>query len=250
MRRALFACVLLLPLGGCGPSYPNCKTDEDCNKEKPRNEFCVNQTCQQCRNDKDCPAGKQCSKGRCDAIPGYCADDSACPQGTSCIDNRCHACTSDDQCGEGGKCKKGTCVRKGMCQVEEDCPEGQDCKEGRCVGGPKRASQEAPCQLQPVYFDYNESTLSGDANATILKNASCIREVGRAVQLLGRCDPRGTEEYNLALSERRAQQVQRQLMTLSIDRHKLHTLPKGELEATGRDEQGWANDRRVDFEWQ
>ena len=72
-----------------------CKTDADCNRDKDRHEFCVNQQCQQCRDDRDCPAGKMCNKGRCDPIPGYCDTDNMCPPNTSCIEHRCRACTAD-----------------------------------------------------------------------------------------------------------------------------------------------------------
>ena len=235
---------------GCGPTYPNCNNDKDCNKDKPRNEFCVNQKCQQCRGNNDCEAGKRCNKGRCDAIPGWCDSDGACPSGTSCIANRCKPCGSDAECGEGGHCKAGTCVRKGTCTSEDDCPEGQDCKAGKCVGGaPPKVSQDASCKLQAVYFDFNESGLSTDANDSLDKDAACIKRVGRGVRLIGRTDERGTVEYNMALSERRAQSVKDRLSRLGLDGGKLRTLPKGELEATGKDEAGWAQDRRVDFEW-
>lgn len=245
-----FAAVAALLALGCGPTYPKCNNDKDCNKEKQRHEFCVNQSCQQCRSNDDCAAGKRCNKGRCDAIPGYCESDGVCPNGTSCIANRCKPCSSDNECGEGGHCKAGTCVRKGTCTSEDDCPEGQDCKNGRCVGGaPVKASQDAPCKLATVYFDFNESGLSTDANDTLDKNAACIKRAGRTVQLVGRTDERGTVEYNLALSERRAHSVKDRLSRLGVDGGRLRTLPKGELDATGKDEAGWAQDRRVDFEW-
>ncbi len=235
---------------GCTPKYPNCNNDEDCNRNKPRHEFCVNQKCQQCRTTDDCGAGKRCNKGRCDAIPGWCDRDEACPQGTACINNHCKPCGSDDECGPGGRCKAGACLRGGACQSDDDCPEGQDCKNHKCVGGaPRKASQEAPCKLSTVFFDFNESALSTDAADALDKDAACIKRVGRSVQLIGRTDERGTIEYNMALSERRAQSVKDRLSRLGVDGSKLRTLPKGELEATGKDEAGWAQDRRVDFEW-
>src|SRR5262249_32068614 len=58
--RAMRQVVVVLALvaagvigSGCNPKYPACKNDEDCNRDKPRGEFCVNQLCQKCRNDKD-----------------------------------------------------------------------------------------------------------------------------------------------------------------------------------------------------
>lgn len=249
-RLLLLVCVAL-GAAGCPTKYPACKTDQDCNQDKDRHEFCVNQQCQQCRDDKDCPAGKMCNKGRCDPIPGYCDTDNMCPPNTSCIEHRCRACNADTECGEGGRCRQGKCLRKGQCESDDDCPEDQDCMNGTCVGGRKAAAPPPrECTLAPIYFDFNEFTLTTDATDSIDKNAACIKRVDRVVSLVGRSDPRGTEEYNLALSEHRARQVKGQLERLGVSASKLHTLPKGELESNGKDEAGWAKDRRVDFEWQ
>jgi peptidoglycan-associated lipoprotein len=241
-----------LALAGCSPKYPACKSDEDCNREEQRHEFCVNELCQKCRNDKDCEEGFRCNKGRCDAIPNWCKDDKGCPSGY-CENHECKPCVDDGQCGEGGKCLKGKCFRAGEplpCKTDDDCPEGQDCINNRCLSvAPKKASQSAACRLNAVYFDFNESVLTNEATQAIDGNGDCIRKVGRPVQIIGRTDPRGTEEYNLALSERRAQSVRDRLMRLGIDIEKVRVLPRGELDATGRDEAGWAQDRRVDFEW-
>ena len=245
----LAALVLLASAGGCGPKYPACKNDDDCNRDTPRGEFCVNQMCQKCRTDKDCKEGETCNKGRCDAVPGFCKDNSACPEGQACVDNKCQGCTGDAQCGD-GKCSAGKCVPKNACKADDDCPPDQDCKAGRCQpAAPKKASQEAPCKLQTIYFDFNESVLTTDATQGIDANAACIKQVGRPVEMIGRTDPRGTEEYNLALSERRAQEVKKRLARLGVDDGKMRVLPKGELDAKGADEAGWAQDRRVDFEW-
>jgi peptidoglycan-associated lipoprotein len=247
VRTLLLATLVVV---GCTPSYPNCKKDEDCNRDKPRREFCVDQKCQQCRTTADCATGKKCNKGRCDPIPGFCSDDRNCPEGLSCIENRCKPCSGDGECGDGGKCRRGKCIRKGMCDTDDDCPQDQDCKAGRCVGGaPVKAPQDAPCKLGAIHFDFNESALTSDATETIDRNVACLKRVGRTVQLIGRTDPRGTEEYNLALSERRAQSVKDRMRLLGVDGNQMRVLPKGELDANGRDEAGWAQDRRVDFEW-
>jgi peptidoglycan-associated lipoprotein len=252
MRRTLLFLLGMLA-AGCGAKYPACNNDEDCNKDQPRGEFCVNQRCQKCRTDKDCPEGSHCNGGRCDPIPGWCKDDSSCAGGI-CINNQCQACNDDGQCGVGGKCRQGKCYKPGQalpCATDNDCPEGQDCKNGLCtqtVALPN-PNFKGPCALAPVYFDFNESTLTNESTQAIDTNFACIQKAGRGAILVGRSDPRGTEEYNLALAERRAQSVRDRLIRLGADTGKLRTLPKGELEATGKDEAGWAQDRRVDFEW-
>jgi len=82
------------------------------------------------------------------------------------------------------------------------------------------------------------------------ENARCIQSIKeRKVHLNGHTDPRGTEEYNLALSNQRAQSVKRYLQSLGVPGARLHVVPKGELEATGHDEESWARDRRVEFVW-
>ncbi len=60
----------------------------------------------------------------------------------------------------------------------------------------------------------------------------------------------GTDEYNIALSEKRGRSVADFLARLGIDPAKLRVIPKGETEATGTDEDSRSEERRVDFEWQ
>jgi peptidoglycan-associated lipoprotein len=217
-------------VSGCGPKYPKCDSDKDCQE---KNEFCVNGQCQQCRDEKDCKEGQTCNKGRCEAKPQIsCSDDSACPSGQSCIGGVCKPCASDGECGEGGKCNQGRCQRK-----------APDDHSGLTAG--------KGCSLEPVYFDFNESVLSTEATAAIDKNADCIKQTGgsKTVLLTGRTDPRGTEEYNLALSDQRAASVKDRLGRMGVDGSRLKTVARGELDAAGSDESGWAKDRRVDVNW-
>jgi peptidoglycan-associated lipoprotein len=231
LRRAARAWFVLALWGllagttGCKPDYPKCRDDKDCHPH----EYCVNQMCQQCRNDADCPSGQTCNKGRCEpksSMSVACSDDLQCPPGTSCINGNCQPCKADDECGEGGKCNKGRCARAG-------------------AGGDKSGDA---CRYEPVYFDFNENVLSTEATAAIDRDAECVKKQGnRALTLTGHSDPRGTEEYNLALSDRRAQAVRDRLQRIGANPAAVRLVPKGELEASGSDESGWAKDRRVDF---
>jgi peptidoglycan-associated lipoprotein len=232
MRRSTTTCLLALMvavvLGGCGPTYPKCDSDKDC---KEKNEYCVNGMCQQCRNDGDCKPGQICNKGRCEAAKKSCSADGDCPPDQSCIDGACKPCSSDSECGEGGKCSNGRCKRAAA--KLPDAPE-----------------TPGPCKLEAVYFDFNESVLTTEANGAIERNAECIKKGGsRSVTLTGHTDPRGTEEYNLALSDKRAASVKDRLTRTGVDGGKLKMVAKGEIEATGTDESGWVKDRRVDFSW-
>ena len=226
MRRVLYAAVCLAALAGCPPKYPKCDGDKDCHEK----EYCVNGQCQQCRDDRDCPGGGSCKAGRCEAPVAKpmtsCTDDTQCPSGQSCIGGVCKPCVSDSQCGENGKCNAGRCVRN--TNPDENPP----------VRG---------CTLEPVYFDFNEYSLTTEGTGAIDKDAECIKKEARGATLTGHSDPRGTEEYNLALSDRRAQSVKDRLVKLGVTSN-LKTVAKGELDATGKDEAGWAHDRRVDVQ--
>jgi peptidoglycan-associated lipoprotein len=229
----------------CKPDYPSCETDKDC---KPK-EFCVARKCQQCRDSADCPMGNSCNAGKCAAIPGYCKSKGDCPANQECIANRCQPCASDKDC-PGGFCINGACSKKKACKTDNDCPQNEDCVNGFC-SGEKQAPLLPPseCKLDAVFFDFNESALTTEATATLARDADCLKKLGRAAQLVGHTDPRGTQEYNLALSERRAQSVRDHLGRLGVDGSKLSVLPRGALDAKGTDEPSWAQDRRVDFTW-
>jgi len=212
---------------GCGPTYPKCEKDSQC-KEK---EYCVNGLCQQCRDSHDCAKGDVCNKGRCEKpTTRSCTSDAECPADQSCIDGVCKPCASDDQCGPGGKCTKGRCARAAVTGEETPTP--------------------GPCVLEAVYFDFNDFALTTEATGAIDRDAECLKKAGtKGATLTGRSDPRGTEEYNLALSDKRTNSVKEHLTRMGIDGKRLRVVAKGELEATGTDESGWAKDRRVDFSW-
>ena len=173
-------------------------------------EFCVNGQCQQCRDNSDCPTGEQCNDGRCDPIPGWCNSSADCPDGHECVNNRCV-----------------------MSQVAEtqDLPPPQG------------------CQLASISFDYDSSEISSSAGNTAEANARCMqeRDIPHAT-LTGHCDPRGTEEYNLALGDRRARAVQGYMGRLGVDRGRMSARSMGEEMASGSNESGWARDRRVEVE--
>jgi peptidoglycan-associated lipoprotein len=227
LRLSFLAALWLTTLAGCAPKYPKCNNDKDCHEK----EYCINGLCQECRDDHDCANGQKCNAGRCETRGGAaaCTNDDQCPPGQSCIDGACKPCTSDSECGEGGKCNAGRCQRAA----------------GGVAGG---GGPPPSCRLEPVYFGFNESSLNSDATTSLDRNAECIRKSAHAVTLTGRTDPRGTEEYNLALSDRRAQTVRDRLGRLGVTTP-VKTVARGEMDAAGKEESGWAKDRRVDFQW-
>ena len=120
----------------------------------------------------------------------------------------------------------------------------------------QRAVAEAPpeeiptqCSLSSVRFAYDSSDIGSSAGNTLESNARCINERDIPhVTLTGHCDPRGTEEYNLALGDRRARAVQSYMGRLGVANGRMSTRSMGEEMARGSDESGWAQDRRVDVE--
>jgi Cys-rich repeat protein len=231
---------------GCTPDYPNCETDKDCLAKK---EFCVSGKCQQCRASTDCPEGSACNSGRCDKIPGFCQNKSQCPGGQECIANRCRACVADKDCPAGTKCFKGTCDNKKHCSKDDECGQDEDCVAGVCTKDKNKGPAPTKCTLGSVYFDFNESGLTTDATATLSRNADCLKQVPNATTIVGHADPRGTAEYNIALSEKRAQSVQAHLSRLGVEGGRMAILPRGSLDARGTNEPTWAQDRRADFTW-
>lgn len=247
MSRLLLLSALCCGAGlflGCTPEYPKCKSDENCKK----GEFCVNGMCQQCRTDQDCGSGKLCQNGRCES---GCRTSDDCPDHQACKGSKCIPCASDTDCGEGRHCKEGKCLKPGQCVTDKDCPPNHECQSGKCVAPPRATAAPAPCSPKPVFFDFNESILTVESTAKLQENFKCIQSLpGRKLRLEGHCDPRGTDEYNLALGDRRAQSVVGYLVRMGVDASRMRAVSKGKLEATGTNEATWGMDRKVNFIWE
>jgi len=104
----------------------------------------------------------------------------------------------------------------------------------------------ASAGVRPIYFEYDDNTLSSSVRDQLTADARCIQSQGAVeVSLVGATDPRGTEEYNLALGERRARSVADYLSSLGVARSRLRIRSVGEEMASGETETAWARDRRV-----
>jgi peptidoglycan-associated lipoprotein len=103
------------------------------------------------------------------------------------------------------------------------------------------------CEFAVVHFGFDDAVLDAPSRDALVQTARCLeRERTTRYVLIGRADPRGTTEYNLALGDRRAHAVQRYLSALGIAAARLAVSSEGSEGAQGRDESGWASDRRVD----
>jgi peptidoglycan-associated lipoprotein len=104
--------------------------------------------------------------------------------------------------------------------------------------------------LKPVFFDFDSSSLRPDALSALRTNADLIRQVPNVIiQIAGHCDERGTQEYNLALGERRALAVRSHLIKLGVSGDRMITISYGEEfpRALGHNEEAWAQNRRCEF---
>jgi peptidoglycan-associated lipoprotein len=100
-------------------------------------------------------------------------------------------------------------------------------------------------------FEFDSAALADADRQLLAEIAKCLTEgalKGHAVALVGRADARGEPEYNMTLGESRADAVQRYLIDLGVGKDKTRATSRGELDATGTNEEGWAQDRRVDIE--
>jgi peptidoglycan-associated lipoprotein len=105
-------------------------------------------------------------------------------------------------------------------------------------------------QNQDIYFDFDKYDLRTDARATLDRKASFLNQNSSVrVQIEGHCDERGTEEYNLALGERRANAAKQYLTTAGISAGRLSTISYGKERPLdpGHNEAAWAKNRRDHF---
>jgi peptidoglycan-associated lipoprotein len=103
---------------------------------------------------------------------------------------------------------------------------------------------------EKVYFAFNSYDLSPEARTILGRKADVLRQqTSLKVIIEGHCDERGTEEYNLALGERRAQAAYKYLSTLGVNPAQLETISYGEERpaVSGHGEAAWAQNRRCEF---
>jgi len=114
----------------------------------------------------------------------------------------------------------------------------------------KRKYGRSSKEMQPVYFNFDQSTIRNDQVSRIEANAQYLKDHAASnVIIEGNCDEQGTNEYNLALGERRAINVKRYLVELNVDEFRIRTISYGEERPlfTGSSEDDFAQNRRADF---
>jgi peptidoglycan-associated lipoprotein len=104
--------------------------------------------------------------------------------------------------------------------------------------------------LPETHFAYDSADVEPTAGKLLDPLAACFLTgpgKGKGLRLVGHADPRGETEHNFALGMKRAGSVSKYLASKGMTSAQLETTSKGELEASGTDEVGWAKDRKVEI---
>ncbi len=106
------------------------------------------------------------------------------------------------------------------------------------------------CDLPEARFDFDSASVSPSAKAVLDAIVTCFTTgpgKGHNMNIVGHADPRGETEYNFALGQQRAGSVASYLTKAGLGENRVETSSRGELEATGTEESGWARDRKVEI---
>ncbi len=98
-------------------------------------------------------------------------------------------------------------------------------------------------------FCFDQTYLTPRDREVLSKVADCLTTgplKGRKIELIGRADPRGEQEYNMALGSSRAASVAGYLEHVGVDSSRITQTSRGKLDAKGTNETSWMVDRRVD----
>jgi peptidoglycan-associated lipoprotein len=142
------------------------------------------------------------------------------------------------------------CQTTGTGETQQGSATGSEFDQG-AVPSDRGGAGGSVSDLRSVYFDFDRYDIRSDAAPVLRSNGQAIQ--GNAgwgtITIEGHTDERGSEEYNLALGERRANSVRRYLMDLGVPGNRLRTVSFGESRPAvpGHDESAWRYNRRVEF---
>ncbi len=127
--------------------------------------------------------------------------------------------------------------------------EAQAKKQAQSSIEPLQAS-ELKAGLEKVFFEFDSSALSQSARETLAKNAQILKQKGVAnIRIEGHCDDLGSDDYNLALGERRAKAALDYLQTMGVPADRLSVISYGKEKPAdpGHDDVARAKNRRDEF---
>jgi len=146
------------------------------------------------------------------------------------------------------------CAALALAACKKDTPvESYNPPPPETTAKPKTEDQaiaEIKQNFQRVHFEFDSSSLTTESKAALSKNAELLQKFPSIrVEVQGHADERGTTEYNLALGEKRAQSIVKQLALLGVDGARLEIVSFGEEKPlqSGSDESAWAVNRRAEF---
>ncbi len=101
-----------------------------------------------------------------------------------------------------------------------------------------------------AFFAFDSANVRPQDRTVLKKLADCFSTgplKGRRMRLVGHADPRGDDEYNRVLGQRRADNVKGAINSVGLEAGRMDTTSRGEDDSSGNDESGWSKDRRVDI---
>lgn len=125
--------------------------------------------------------------------------------------------------------------------------------DGAGVGGAELNDPNSPLSVRVIYFDYDSSNIREDFQSVVEAHAAYLAaHPETTVTLEGHADERGSREYNLALGERRALALRRQMVLLGATAGQIRTVSYGEERpvSEGHDEQSYGLNRRAEIVYQ
>ncbi|MFP5210485.1 MAG: peptidoglycan-associated lipoprotein Pal [Acidobacteriota bacterium] len=112
------------------------------------------------------------------------------------------------------------------------------------------AEQEFEANVQPIFFDYDSYDIRSDAQANLAKDASyLVSHPNIKIVIGGYCDERGSDEYNLALGQNRADAAKNALVTAGVAASRIRVISYGKEKpfCTESTEACWQQNRRAGF---
>ncbi len=172
------------------------------------------------------------------------------------------ACASKAKSAEGPESAKGA-EQKSEATSPEASSSATAAAEGNAApsteneaapAAPESASPEAGkavdlSTFEIVHFKFDKYDILPEYRDGLAKEAETLKSDGAQIVIEGHCDERGTEEYNMALGERRANAVKKYWVSLGVDEKQLGTISYGEERPVdpGHNEEAWHKNRRAQF---
>jgi len=103
--------------------------------------------------------------------------------------------------------------------------------------------------IAPIYFDLDQYDIRSEYESILSAGAMALKESGATIVIEGHCDERGSDDYNVALGERRAGAVRNYLYNLGVSMGQMSIVSYGEAQpaVSGSGETAWQLNRRAEF---